>query len=163
MRKIEEEIFIECHDLLIEKGISDQEIQITEWESLPVFFQTSSYSSLPFDIFAASFYLLSRYEEYLPHIRDHYERFMAKESLAFKHGFLQKPLVNFMAPEVVTYDSKVYPNFLPEGSKFKFVSTIDIDNAYCYLEKGLARTIGAFSSFTLERRSRRDERTLECA
>ena len=94
MRKIEEEFFIECHDLLIEKGISDQEIQITEWEGLPVFFQTSSYSSLPFDVFAASFYLLSRYEEYLPHIRDHYERFMAKESLAFQHGFLQKPLVN---------------------------------------------------------------------
>ena len=94
MRKLGEEFFVECNDLLLEKGISDQEINITEWEGLPVFFQTSSYSSLPFDVFAASFYLLSRYEEYLPHIRDHYERFMAKESLAFQHGFLQKPLVN---------------------------------------------------------------------
>ena len=94
MSRLGEEFFVECHDLLLEKGISDQEIQLTEWEGLPVFFQTSSYSSLPFDVFAASFYLLSRYEEYLPHIRDHYERFMAKESLAFQHGFLQKPLVN---------------------------------------------------------------------
>ena len=92
LRKIEDELFIERHDLLTQKGISDQEIQITEWEDLPVFFQTSSYSDIPFDFFAASFYLLSRYEEYLPHIRDHYERFMAKESLAFQHGFLQKAI-----------------------------------------------------------------------
>ena len=49
-----------------------------------------------------------------------------------------------MASEVFTSDSTSLSNFRPEGSKFKFVSTIDIDNAYCYLEKGLARTIGAF-------------------
>ena len=145
MRKLGEEFFVECNDLLLEKGISDQEINITEWEGLPVFFQTSSYSSLPFDVFAASFYLLSRYEEYLPHIRDHYERFMAKESLAFQHGFLQKPLVNLWLQKLLFMIQKSHPNFRPEGSEFKFVSTIDIDNAYCYLEKGFARTIGAFS------------------
>ena len=145
MRKIEEEFFIECHDLLLEKGISDQEIQITEWEGLPVFFQTSSYSSLPFDVFAASFYLLSRYEEYLPHIRDHYERFMAKESLAFQHGFLQKPLVNLWLQKLLSLIQLVFPEFRPDGSEFKFISTIDIDNAYCYLEKGLARNLGGFA------------------
>ncbi len=88
MRQLGEELFIESHGLLQERGISDQEIQIIQWDGLPAFFQTSNYSSVPFDVFSASFYLLSRYEEYLPHIRDHYERFMAKESLAFEHGFL---------------------------------------------------------------------------
>jgi len=145
MSRLGEEFFVECHDLLLEKGISDQEIQLTEWEGLPVFFQTSSYSSLPFDVFAASFYLLSRYEEYLPHIRDHYERFMAKESLAFQHGFLQKPLVNLWLQKLLLLIQQTHPDFRPEGSDFKFISTIDIDNAYCYLEKGLARTIGAFA------------------
>jgi len=143
--RLGEEIFVECHDLLSEKGISDQKILITEWDGLPVFFQTSSYSSLPFDVFAASFFLLSRYEEYLPHIRDHYERFMAKESLAFQYGFLQKPLVNFWLQKLLLMIQKTHPEFRPEGSDFKFISTIDIDNAYCYLEKGFARTIGAFA------------------
>ena len=50
-----------------------------------------------------------------------------------------------MASEVVTSDSASLSDFRPEGSEFKFVSTIDIDNAYCYLEKGFARTIGAFA------------------
>ena len=145
MRILQEELFVECHDLLGEKGISDQEIHITKWEGLPVFFQTSSYSSLPFDVFAASFYLLSRYEEYLPHIRDNHERFMAKESLAFQHGFLQKPLVNLWLQKLLFLIQQAHPDFRPQGSEFKFISTIDIDNAYCYLEKGLARTIGAFA------------------
>lgn len=145
MRKLGDELFVESHDLLREKGISDQEIQLTHWEELPVFFQTSSYSSLPFDVFAASFYLLSRYEEYLPHIRDHYERFMAKESLAFQYGFLQKPLVNLWLQKFQKVIQQKYPDFMPAGSEFKFISTIDIDNAYCYLEKGVARTIGAFA------------------
>ena len=150
MRRLGEEFFVECHDLLLEKGISDQEIQIIELEGLPVFFQTSSYSSLPFDVFAASFYLLSRYEEYLPHIRDHYERFMAKESLAFQHGFLQKPLINLWLQKLLLLIQQTHPDFRPEGSDFKFISTIDIDNAYCYLEKGLARNIGAFARSLLK-------------
>ena len=144
LRKIKDELFIERHDLLTQKGISDQEIQITEWENLPVFFQTSSYSDIPFDFFAASFYLLSRYEEYLPHIRDHYERFMAKESLAFQHGFLQKPLINLWMKKIVKIFSKETSNFITNQTSFKFVSTIDVDNAYCYLEKGFARSLGGF-------------------
>lgn len=144
MRRFGDEFFVESHDLLSERGISDQEIQVSTWEELPVFFQTSTYSDIPFDVFAASFYLLSRYEEYLPHIRDHYERFMAKESLAFQHGFLQKPLVNLWLQKFQEVIQRKHPEFTTIGSEFKFVSTIDIDNAYCYLEKGVARTIGAF-------------------
>src|ERR1035437_6789768 len=48
--------------LLFETGIIQPEIVFTEWKSLPVFFQTSSDSDLPFDILAASFFLVSRYE-----------------------------------------------------------------------------------------------------
>ncbi|HOM91514.1 MAG TPA: polysaccharide deacetylase family protein, partial [Bacteroidia bacterium] len=37
-----------------------------------------------------------------------------------------------------------YPTLKSVSSKYKYVSTIDIDNAYAYLEKGLMRTIGAY-------------------
>ena len=46
--------------LLFETGIASREITVNQWKSLPVFFQTSSDSDLPFDIFAASFFLVSR-------------------------------------------------------------------------------------------------------
>ena len=38
-------------------------------DNIPTFFNTANEGAYPFDIFAASFYLISRYEEYLPHLK----------------------------------------------------------------------------------------------
>ena len=46
------------------------------------------------DIFASSFFMLTRWEEYVNEIKDSHDRFLAKESLAFKNKFLDRPLVN---------------------------------------------------------------------
>ena len=46
------------------------------------------------DIFASSFYMLTRWEEYVIKERDHHNRFSSKSSLAFKFGFLNRPIVN---------------------------------------------------------------------
>ena len=100
--------------------------------------------NFPFDVFGASFYLISRYEEYLPHIQDHYNRFTAKESLAFKNGFLERPLINIWLNKLLIIIRNKYPDFTPLKREFKFISTIDIDNAYCYLEKGFLRSLGGF-------------------
>ena len=58
--------------VLFEKGISIKEIRIGKWEDLPVFFQSSTDSDIPFDIFAASFFLVSRYEEYYDYEADEF-------------------------------------------------------------------------------------------
>jgi len=62
------------------------------------FFETSG--DFSFDIFAASFYLLSRYEEYLPHQKDQFGRYAHTNSLAFREEFLQLPLVNIWIEEL---------------------------------------------------------------
>lgn len=46
------------------------------------------------DIFASSFFMLTRWEEYVNKNRDVYNRFPAYESLAFKNNFLDRPIVN---------------------------------------------------------------------
>ncbi|MGB1307673.1 MAG: DUF7033 domain-containing protein, partial [Oceanihabitans sp.] len=91
------EIFIRSQELLFEQGLSDLDIHVQNWENTKGFFSTGDKSALPFDIFAASFYLLSRYEEYLPHVKDDYGRFTAEESLAFKNNFLNQPIVDIWA------------------------------------------------------------------
>ena len=63
--KIEGAFNIIPHTLLFEKNISRHEITMTEWKNLPAFFRTEPGSDIPFDIFAASFWLITRYEEYL--------------------------------------------------------------------------------------------------
>ena len=46
------------------------------------------------DIFASSFFMLTRWEEYVIKKRDMHNRFSAYESLAFKYNFLNRPVVN---------------------------------------------------------------------
>lgn len=89
-----EEFFIWSHDLLDHTGIDDYEIDITSWHDLPIFFQAEIKSQIPFDLFAASFYLITRYEEYLPQVKDDLGRFSPIGSLAATHDFIKLPLVD---------------------------------------------------------------------
>ena len=136
----ESEIFVEAHSLLSERGINEVSIQIGEHENCPVFFQASNENAFAYDVFAASFYLVSRYEEYLPHLKDKYNRFKAEESLAFKHNFLQKPVVNIWAKQLISVIEDKFPDLEIKHPTFKFISTIDIDNAYLYKGKGFLRS-----------------------
>ena len=138
------EIFIRSTDLLFEQGINDVTINVGEWQGVPCFFMSRQEATIPFDIFAATFYLLSRYEEYLPHVKDDYERFPAEESLAFKHGFLERPIIDIWAYMFRAILVERFSDFKPKSRQFSAVSSIDVDVAYCYRHKGVVRTIGGF-------------------
>jgi hypothetical protein len=138
------EFFIRSHDLLFEQGINDIDIKIYHWDDIPCFFPTIESSMIPFDIFAASFYLISRYEEYLPHVLDVHERFSAGESLAFKNGFLERPVVDIWAFKFLELLKIKFPNYNYVKREFKLISTIDVNMAFVYKHKGFVRTTGGF-------------------
>ena len=135
------ECWIAPHGLLSQNGIAPQKIELFLWNGYKAFFKTSS-GDLPFDIFSASFYLLSRYEEYLPHSTDEYGRFSHRHSLAFREGFLQQPLVNLWIEGFKIELKRKFPDLLLQNPKFRFMPTYDIDMAYSYLYKGFARNAG---------------------
>ncbi|NVK53673.1 MAG: hypothetical protein HWD85_12125 [Flavobacteriaceae bacterium] len=149
------EFFIRSNDLLFEQGVNDIEINVFTWDDIPCFFNSSTKSVIPFDIFAASFYLLSRYEEYLPHVRDVHERFTAAQSIAFKHQFLEKPLVDIWAYKLLEKLQERFPEYTYQKRNYTYVSTIDVDNAFAYKHKSLVRTFGGFIKdfFTLKLRT----------
>ena len=140
------EFFIRSNELLFEQGVNDLEINISKWDETPCFFNTGSNSSIPFDIFAASFYLISRYEEYLPHVRDVHERFTAEQSLAYKFRFLEKPVVDIWALKLKDILKERFPEYHFPEREFSYISTIDVDNAYAYKYKSFVRTSGGFIS-----------------
>ena len=154
--KLNSGIFFQSSSLLFETGINDQNISVFEFENNKCFFSVGRESVFPFDPFAASFYLISRYEEYLPHIKDQHERFVASESLALQHNFIEEPLVNIWANRIAQEIEKHYPNFKFPKRNFEFVSTLDIDNAYAYKNKGFLRMAGgllkSFSQGTFSER-----------
>ncbi len=128
--------------LLFMKGISSRDIIISEWKGLPVFFPTSPDSDIPFDIFAASFFLVSRYEEYLEFKPDEFGRFPASESLAFRNGFLGIPIVDLWAKEMAKSILRRFQTFAFKRNEYKALLTVDVDQAFAYQGKSLIRTIG---------------------
>jgi hypothetical protein len=138
------EFFIRSNELLFQQGVNDLEINIQQWDTVPCFFNAGAKSSIPFDIFAASFYLISRYEEYLPHVKDIHQRYTAEESLAFKNNFLEKPVVDIWAYKLLNLIKEKFPNYNFTSREYSYISTIDIDNAFAYKHKSLIRGLGGF-------------------
>ncbi|WP_431136999.1 polysaccharide deacetylase family protein [Psychroserpens mesophilus] len=155
------EIFVRSHELLFEQGLSDIDISVQDWDDTKCFFSTGEKSALPFDIFAASFYLLSRYEEYLPHVKDDYGRFTASESIAFKNNFLQQPVIDIWAYKFKTILEEKFENYNFPKRRYTIQPVIDVPRAYYYKKKGLIRTFGGvFNDLIRFRLKRLYERTL---
>ena len=135
-------------ELLLEPGICDQKPECFETNGYKAFFKTQG--DFPFDIFAASFYLLSRYEEYLPHKKDLYGRYAHESSLAFKEGFLHMPLINIWIEDLKKALKTRFPAVSTHDSSFTFLPTYDIDEAYSYKHKQWWRMVGGTikSTFT---------------
>jgi len=141
-QKLGNEFHIKNHSILFEQGLSDIDIHVHDWDRTKCFFFNGEKSNIKFDIFAASFYLLSRYEEYLPHVKDEYGRFTAKDSIAHKHQFLNQPVVDIWANKFKKALQLKFPNYQFEEKRYKVNPVIDIPMAYYFKNKGLMRTIG---------------------
>lgn len=145
-RLLEAEVFIPCGNLLLESDIRTQSIQVFQHDGLPAFFrQEAADADFPFDVPALVFYLISRYEEYLPFEPDAHGRFEAQECLAFQHHFLRQPLVNEWALRLCAILQAKFPPFQFQISNFKFDSTYDLDLAWAYLHRGWQRNLGAYA------------------
>lgn len=128
--------------LLQEQSIHGIELDTGQWQDMPMFFQTAG--DIPFDIFSAAFYLISRYEEYLPHEADHYGRYAHTNSVAYQLDFLQRPLVNEWLQALQLYLQQLYPNWRAAQPVFYLKPSYDIDMAYRYRHHAPFRNIAAF-------------------
>ncbi len=145
--KIEGLPFLEAHGLLFEDSIRDQSENIHNglfWDGLPVFFSAGKGSLLPFDLFSAVFYLVSRYEEYLPFEADNHQRFHSGISLSSRLGFLEEPIVDQWVLKFGQLLESYFPGAIKtEQGNFVYEPTIDIDNAWAFKHKGILRTLGS--------------------
>ena len=142
-------------DLLFEENVRLQPIEITEEKDLPVFFKVKkSNTDLPFDLLAMTFFLISRYEEYLPFGKEKFGRFSAKESLAKQAGFLHQPLINQWSLVLGEMLKEKFPSLEIKTPQFQFQSTFDIDYAWAFQHRGIKRTVVGYGGDILKRRTR---------
>ena len=149
-----EELRIKNSFLLFEDSIKKQNIScfdvnacLPDRQGFTAFFKTDG--DYPFDIFAATFYLLTRYEEYLPYQKDIYGRYAHENSLAFKEGFLNLPLINIWLEDFKKVLKKKFSMLNVQVSMFKFQPTYDIDEAFAFNHKGLLKSAGAIAKSVL--------------
>jgi len=140
-----DDIFIRSSGLLFEKGVNNIDIEYIEYEENKALFPTYDKDSvLPFDVFSAIFYLVSRYEEYQPYVKDEHDRFTANLSISSELNILNKPMVNIWSLIIKRIILDKYSDFHFPIRNYRFQPTYDIDQAFTYSQKGLARSIGGY-------------------
>ncbi|HLN21654.1 MAG TPA: hypothetical protein VK213_11230 [Bacteroidales bacterium] len=113
--------------LLMETGIHSKDVKVSTWKGLPVFFPKEQ-GDIPFDIFSASFFLVSRYEEYLDHEPDGHGRFRHTSSIASRNGFLGIPVVDLWTRELARCLLKKFRSLTFRRHEFQSVIVIDSDH-----------------------------------
>ena len=135
-----DEYQIKPQGLLFQNIINTIDFEVTTCRNQPCFFASQN-DHHGFDVLAATFYLITRYEEYLPHAKDSYGRFAHINSLAYKQCFLHLPLVNIwledLAKRLLTVDRRPL-------TEFSFTPTYDIDIAYAHKHQSIIKNIGGF-------------------
>ena len=156
--KVKGALHIIPNGLLFKKGVREYDIDMGLWDEEKVFFCTQG-GDIPFDIFAASFYLLSRYEEYLPNESNFNEdgTFKSKCSLAYKEGFLERPIIDIWAYKLEGMLKEKFTDYTPSSeNRFRFLPIVAVNSPYKYrtysilgniLRMGRKLIHGEFSAF----------------
>lgn len=82
------------------------------------------------DIFASCFFMLTRWEEYVSKTRDLHNRFMGRQSCAFKNNFIHRPIVNEYIDLLYSLFQKKGFNQPRRKTEFQIIPTHDIDKIY---------------------------------
>jgi len=135
-------LFVAAADLLFRTGIDAKEPPCRKGGSGTVIFPNEdSRTCIDFDPFAAAFYLLSLYDEYLPHPEDQHQRIIPESSFVVRHGFVRQPVVEVWARAFTSIIFKRFGLSPQRPAVFRFQPSFDIDQAYSYRHKGFFRNL----------------------
>lgn len=86
--------------------------------------------SLPIDVFGSCFFMLTRYEEVARPIADLHNRFPGSASLAFRQGFLRRPIVNEYVEIMWCAMKRLWPTLERKARQGSCFVTCDVDEPY---------------------------------
>jgi len=103
------------------------------------------------DIFASCFFMLTRWEEYVIKKRDKYDRFLAKNSLAYKENFLDRPIVNEYTKMLWNMLKFLKINQDRKKREFVFYPTHDVDEIKKYRRPPIFTIIRAIKKIKIKK------------
>lgn len=141
-----------AHNLLFEEGL-DKEYYETN-QSFKSLFPGGIEASQSVDWFAAIFFNISRYEEWVNPHRDEYGRYEPHESILYKQGLLNRPIVDEWVIAIQNYLIGLYPKLAATVFKRKYQAafSIDVDRPFLYKGRGLINRGAVLGKAMLEGR-----------
>jgi len=121
-------------DVLFDKKIVKQKIIVSDIEHIKVLFANGN-SGIGFDIFAATFYMATRYEEYFFDAHFHNEN----QHIAVQHHFHDLPIIHVWFDILMDYIKKDAESFPIVQPSYSFRLTYDIDHHFAYLNKSFIK------------------------
>jgi hypothetical protein len=123
--------------LLFEDGIVKQDLAMASYENIECLSIGDT-----IDPVASVFYVISRYEEYLDFPADEHDRFCAEHSLLKQFGWLQKPMADIWAEQVLLKVQNTYSEFSFTYPESKLTLSFDIDNTFAFKHKNWVQLLG---------------------
>lgn len=117
--------------LMFEETIVEQTLEKIEKDTIIALFKTEEiYNEIHFDVIASVFYLISRYEEYLPAVHDPHGRYASFQSVASQYDFLDIPMVNRYIDWLARWLTSQFKTLDIKPPKGRALFTFDIDHPF---------------------------------
>lgn len=108
---------------------------------------------LGLDVIGSTFFMLSRYEEYVVSHRDNHGRFSAYSSIAYKEKFLDRPIINEYLEILWACMKKLWPGIKRKQRFSNLFLTHDVDRPFYYLYKTPVQAAISYAGDLLKRKS----------
>ena len=93
----------------------------------PGFVNNSESRHLNLDVFGSAFFLLSRYEELVSAPRDEHDRFPVEASLAYREGFLERPILDEYIEILWACMKMIWPDIIRKQHRSQVYVSCDVD------------------------------------
>jgi hypothetical protein len=138
------EFFIKAHPLLTDLTSTDYYKQTT-FDSLEQAFPSNQVLFNNIDPFAATFYLLTRLEEFGNVELDELQRYLPKKSILYRNNQLQRPIIDEWAYVLRDFLLTLFPSIPFRNRTFKIEATIDVDRAFLFKARPFFNQLGAIA------------------
>lgn len=142
---INDSLYFFSNQFLFESDIKEFKLYTGSVNEMPVLFKHDKKDALGFDVFAAVFYVLSRYEEYLNKPTDKFGNYDYQNSILYELKVLHLPVVELWLNMLKATIKQKFPSIQFKQSTASFVLSFDIDVAYAYQNRSWLRTIGGIA------------------
>lgn len=110
--------------------LASSSIPILFQNKKPAFRKTKNAVFLPIDILGTAFYMLSNFEETLITEKDNHGRVSARSSMAYQHGYLERPLIDEYSAILWHFMTDLWPDIKRKAETETINITCDIDRPY---------------------------------